>query len=59
MSHHWPGVTHVYNGKESLGIARWQHISQLKAMAIFSLYKNIVIKKNNNVYFVLAMPSGG
>jgi hypothetical protein len=29
MLHHWPGVTHVYNGKESLGIATWQHISQL------------------------------
>jgi len=42
------------NGKQS---ARWQHLSQLKASAFFSLQKNLVVKEYNNLYLGLVMPS--
>jgi hypothetical protein len=38
--------------------AIWQHLSQLKASAFFSLQK-IVVKKCNNLYLGLVMPSNG
>jgi hypothetical protein len=41
-------------------IARWQHLSQLKASAFFSLRKkNLVVKERNNFYLGLVTPSSG
>ncbi len=40
--------------------ARWQHLSQLKASAFFSLQKNLVsCMKCNNLYSGLVTPSSG
>jgi hypothetical protein len=43
------------NHKQS---ARWQHLSQLKASAFFSLQENSVVMKHSNLYLGLVMPSG-
>jgi hypothetical protein len=39
--------------------ARWQHLSQSKAGAFFSLKKNLVITKHYNLYLGLVTPSSG
>ncbi len=39
--------------------ARWQHLSQLKTSAFFSLEKKLDAKKCNNTYLGLVRPSGG
>ncbi len=39
--------------------ARWQHLSRLKVSTLISLQKNFVVKKRNNLYYGLGMPSGG
>ncbi len=40
--------------------ARWQHVSQLKASAFFSLKKKtLVVKKHYNLYLGLVTPSNG
>jgi hypothetical protein len=40
--------------------ARWQHLSQLKASAFFSLKKILsIVEKYNNLSLGLVMPSGG
>ncbi len=38
--------------------ARWQHLSLLKASALFFLQKKLVVKKRSNLYLGLVMPSG-
>jgi hypothetical protein len=38
---------------------RWQHISRLKASALFFLRKNVSCMKCNNLYSGLVMPSSG
>ena len=48
----WKGI----NRKQS---TRWQHLSQLKARAFFSLQKNLVVMKYRNLYLGLVLPSGG
>jgi hypothetical protein len=48
----WKGI----NRKQS---TRWQHLSLLKASAVFSLQKNLVVMKHNNLYMGLVLPSGG
>ncbi len=48
----WKGI----NRKQS---TRWQHLSQLKASAFFSLQKNLVVMKHSNLYLGLELPSGG
>ncbi len=48
----WKRISH----KQS---TRWQHLSWLKASAFFSLSKEIVVKKCNNLYFGLVTPSSG
>jgi hypothetical protein len=42
----WRKISH----KQS---ARWQHLSSLKASAFFSLKKNLLVKKLNNLYMGL------
>ncbi len=37
--------------------SRWQHLSHLKASAFLSLHEKIVVKKFNNLYLGLVMPS--
>jgi hypothetical protein len=39
--------------------ARWQHLSQLKARALFFLQKNVSCMKCNNLYSGLVTPSSG
>jgi hypothetical protein len=39
--------------------ARWQHLSRLKARALFFLQKNVSCMKCNNLYFGLVTPSCG
>ncbi len=57
--------TPAYNGAEWKRIspkqsARWQHLSRLKGNSFFSLQNFIlVVKKCNNLYFGLVMPSSG
>jgi hypothetical protein len=48
----WKGINH----KQS---TRWQHLSQLKASAFFSLQFFIVFIKHSNLYLGLVLPSGG
>ncbi len=48
----WKGI----NCKQS---TRWQHLSQLKASAFFSLQNFLVVMKHSNLYLGLVLPSGG
>ncbi len=45
------------NNKQSS--TRWQHLSQLKANAFFSLQNFLVVMKHSNLYLGLVLPSGG
>ncbi len=47
----WKGINH----KQS---TRWQHLSQLKASAYFSLQNCLVVMKHSNLYLGLVLPSG-
>jgi hypothetical protein len=49
-----------HNGRESeINSAIWQHLSWLKAGAIFSLQKKLAVKTHNNLYLGLVTPSSG
>ncbi len=49
----WKRISH----KQS---TRWQHLSWFKDSAFFSFQKNVlVVKKHNNLYMGLVMPSSG
>jgi hypothetical protein len=48
----WKGI----NRKQS---TRWQHLSQLKASALFSVQIFLIVMKHSSLYLGLVLPSGG
>ncbi len=48
----WKGINRKQN-------TRWQHLSRLKASALFSLQIFLIVMKQSSLYLGLVLPSGG